>query len=84
MAAMGYRNQRVIPLGHGSGDRGADVVDRPYPVIVGTNQTETEITIDIDFHLNGALQEISGFEAADIQVTGSTTTVAPNVAVRTP
>lgn len=63
MAALGQLNNNEISLGSTSGIA-EPAVNRPYPVIVATRQTQTSIQIDVDWYVDGQLQQVSGAEAS--------------------
>ena len=85
MALRGKENLSSISLGSSSGLSVTEpgmAVNRPYPVIVGTNQTPTQIEIDIDWHVNGAVTTISGADQSDLLITGSAQIITPTVTQR--
>ena len=85
MAALGRYNQRLIPLGQGSGDVSDEVINRPYPVIVSAVQTNTQIIIYLDFYVDGIKADnadITGFTASDLLITGLDTTPTPVIVAR--
>ena len=83
MAVMGRDNQYPVSLGSSSGlSSTVQSINRPYPVIVSTNQTATQIEIDIDWYVNGVLTSVTGFEEADLLITGTTQPLLATVTLR--
>ena len=83
MATNGRQNLSSISLGTSSGIFEAEpVINRPYPVIVSTSQTATQIEIDIDWYVDGVLTMVSGAEASDLLITGTAQSLTPTVTPR--
>ena len=83
MPALGRLNNNEISLGSTSGIFESEPeVNRPYPVIVATRQTQTAIQIDIDWYVDEQLHEVSGAEASDLLITGTAQSLTPTVTPR--
>ena len=87
MAAEGRPNRSVIPLGSGGGIFPSQ--DRPFAVIDAVRRTNNGIEIDLSFRnaagaVNVTNADDSALDGSVFKVTGTTTNIVPNVAVRTP